>query len=390
MGKSQKSKRVIWASDANLCQVRLFLSEESPSQIGTGTQDHLQALCPVKSSVMGSDDNLPPGFEGMQPANMWRVKLSQIPLINWRCPPRFKVDSEWRVVAGEESKEIEAQNQREMRVLEAIYPRQSAIPPNPSALAGVEDSTTNDQNTPLVPITPIEDDDDPIDTSLNSFTANSNPMIDPNLLIKILSDPKMVEQLVASPNIPSPNIPNMPSSTFQSIPAIGVQKVTQQNMPSASTPYMPNWRSPPKGSFDPLSAHVTRPDLIPSMGTTNGPFYPPPRSNNPDPPSTGAHMAKDINYYKSLIQQHGEERRDVLPQFAQQSNQPMGISQEPPKRESKPKIMKPCIYFNSSRGCRNGANCTFQHEMSPQQSVGNIMEAQSAKRVKLDRGITGT
>ena len=39
------------------------------------------------------------------------------------------LDEEWRVVAGEESKEVEAQNQRELRVLEAFYPGASAIPP---------------------------------------------------------------------------------------------------------------------------------------------------------------------------------------------------------------------------------------------------------------------
>jgi hypothetical protein len=33
------------------------------------------------------------------------------------------------LVAGEESEEMEVQNQREMRVLEAVYPRPSAIPP---------------------------------------------------------------------------------------------------------------------------------------------------------------------------------------------------------------------------------------------------------------------
>jgi hypothetical protein len=35
----------------------------------------------------------------------------------------------WQVVAGEESTEVEAQKLREMRVLEAVYPRLSAIPP---------------------------------------------------------------------------------------------------------------------------------------------------------------------------------------------------------------------------------------------------------------------
>lgn len=34
----------------------------------------------------------------------------------------------WQVVAGEESKEVEDQHKRELRVLEAIYPRISSIP----------------------------------------------------------------------------------------------------------------------------------------------------------------------------------------------------------------------------------------------------------------------
>lgn len=504
MGGSQKSKRVTWASDVNLCQVRLFLSEESPSQVGMGAQDHLQAK--AISGGMGSDDNLPPGFEGIQPANPWIVKLAQIPLAKWKWPPRFEVDSTWRVVAGEESREIEAQNQRQMRVLEAIYPRPSAIPPNPSALVGAEDSSVNDQFTPLVPITPIEDEDATLDTPLNSMAANSNPLllqpqhsshasfsspgsssinlhangfpaasvepdivaaaqaaltsvmsnadqgnlIDRELLIKILSDPKMIEQLVinhATQNAPSSSTQNMPSSShFHNVaatgaqtivssstqhmpssnllPSIGMQNVassstpSMHNTPSTSSQYIPDLRSPPKSSFDPvnvavnrreaLSAHVSRPELIAhSRPTTTGPFYPPSRMGSipnirpsvPDvisapSPSAGAPVKKDINYYKSLIQQHGGERRETMPQFAHQSNQPPGSSQEPlnvmKPRESKPKIMKPCIYFNSSRGCRNGANCAYQHDMSSQQRVSSIPEVQNAKRVKLDREITGT
>lgn len=38
------------------------------------------------------------------------------------------LDLSWQVVAGEESVEVEHDNQREMRVLEAVYPRASAIP----------------------------------------------------------------------------------------------------------------------------------------------------------------------------------------------------------------------------------------------------------------------
>lgn len=70
-------------------QVRLFLSEESPSQVGMGTQDHLQAKpWLLQGGGMGSEDNLPPGFELIPPANPWAAKLSHISLVKWKCPPR--------------------------------------------------------------------------------------------------------------------------------------------------------------------------------------------------------------------------------------------------------------------------------------------------------------
>ena len=40
----------------------------------------------------------------------------------------------WQVVAGEESTEVEAEKLREIRVLEAVYPRLSATPPRLSFL----------------------------------------------------------------------------------------------------------------------------------------------------------------------------------------------------------------------------------------------------------------
>lgn len=71
-------------------QVRLFLSEESPSQVGLNSQDHLQAKI---SSVLhqgeaGSDDILPPGFEGTCASSQFDIKLSQIPIISWVNPPK--------------------------------------------------------------------------------------------------------------------------------------------------------------------------------------------------------------------------------------------------------------------------------------------------------------
>ena len=67
----------------------MFLSEDAPSQVGMGAQEHLQAKAwPLHAGGMGSENNLPPGFELSQPANHWAAKLSHISLVKWKCPPR--------------------------------------------------------------------------------------------------------------------------------------------------------------------------------------------------------------------------------------------------------------------------------------------------------------
>ncbi|XP_059461188.1 zinc finger CCCH domain-containing protein 6 [Corylus avellana] len=440
-----KTKRVSWASDVDLCQVRLFLSEESPSLVGLGSQDHLQAKASflLHSTGSGSDDNLPPGFEGAHPANHLQIKLSQIPLVKWRSPPRFVMDFTWQVVAGEESKESEVENQREMRVLEAVYPRPSAIPPNPCVLADAEDTSHNDEQAFLIPLTPIEDEDVAVDISSDSMApfpvslsqqplplaagipspsqcslpTISNPpaqaptggmvvgaepdvaasasaafnaivkgnehgsLIDHELLIKILSNPKMIEKLVTDYG------------------------------PAANTQDVPKPRSPPVSSSDQPPVHIDRTlsSTPPSATLLAGPFFHqpngvgvgPPNPRLPLPPAipvsslplVGAPPAKDISYYKSLIQQHGEERQEALPQYGnnRQSHQ-SGANQElvnnQRSRDLRPKIMKPCIYFNSSRGCRHGANCSYQHDASFQQRGTSVPEMQSAKRMKVDREIS--
>lgn len=70
--------------------MKLFLSEESPSLIGLGGQDHLQAKAswPPYTTGAGQDDNLPPGFEESHPANVLHNKLSEISVIQWQCPPK--------------------------------------------------------------------------------------------------------------------------------------------------------------------------------------------------------------------------------------------------------------------------------------------------------------
>ncbi|KAK7352264.1 hypothetical protein VNO80_17683 [Phaseolus coccineus] len=430
MRRLQKSKRVSWASDLDLCQVRLFLSEDSPSQVGLNSQDHLQA----KASLVlppggpGSDDILPPGFEGTHTSSQFEIKPSQIPVIKWITPPKIVLNLTWQVVCGEESKEVEDQRQREMRVLEAIYPRISSIPPNPSVSVDAEDSNYIDGQPALIPITPIEDEDgaaEALSDSLEPFDAsqslelppgilkNSNSvtstqfargltsdvaaasvalsnivksnehgkLIDHDLLNNILNNPEVIEKLVrdygatnnsqfvhnvgsscaAFSNPPIP-INQGETATPSSIAFSATSSYTPPSTGGQVAPVSTQWPPRPAAS----SAIVSSPVEVPA--------------------------AKDVNYYKSLIQQHGGEKQETLPYSSKrQIHQPVTSYESTYNQRakvSKPKIMKPCIFFNSSRGCRNGANCAYQHDASFQPRGNTVPGIQGSKRMKMDHEIS--
>jgi len=113
-----------------------------------------------------------------------------------------------------------------------------------------------------------------------------------------------------------------------------------------------------------------------------------PASTLPYKLSTGssAFAVKDANYYKNLIRQHGADKQDMQDSHIgiRHSNlQDLKPVHNFKQGEVKHKIQKPCIYFKSSKGCRNGSNCPYQHDVSAQWGAGNILGAQSAKRLKL-------
>ncbi|XP_022852989.1 zinc finger CCCH domain-containing protein 6-like [Olea europaea var. sylvestris] len=433
-------------------KVRLFSSEESPSQ--------------VNSEALKSDDDFPPGFKRIQTPNLWRNKLSKIPLVKWRCPPQFVLDGAWQVVAGEESKELEAQTQREMRVIEAVYPHPSPIPPNLYAQVRVENTFVNDQNTLLIPITPIEDEDAELDTStvdymapnpqvrllaqgtslsqgcgattpraqfpstvtesdlvsaanaaLTALMANSDlkELIDRNWLVKLLNDRKMIEQLTMNPraasivknlppsslqNVLSSSLLNISSSRLQNIQAIGSQNIPSlcmqsmssfslHSLPSIGPPSMLNLSSLANNFYDPVPIVVSRGD--PPSATPTRPFHHPHKIMGTVPSfcPSGANLLSgtpsaslgDPRTYKSLIRQHGGERQETLPHLCSQTTQESANTK---KRRGEKSKMKPCIFFKSPMGCRDGVNCAFLHDTTSQQRVSSISDVPSSKRAKMD------
>ncbi|KAJ0964177.1 hypothetical protein J5N97_029299 [Dioscorea zingiberensis] len=454
-GKKQR-KRVSWAPDLSLRQIRLFLSEDAPSQFRYGGQDHLQAKSSWlwHATEMGSDDSLPPGFEiPPQAPKKSKIDTSQIPLIKWQCALKLKLNPEWLVVAGEESEEVTTQTQRLRGVLEAIYPRPSSIPPDPTVLSGVEGSLYDDLDIPLIPITATEDEDAsestdtavPVDTSsrlqsvdvpkswpeesapamlpdyrfpteqsrsnsapaiqdfphverptmgaipvaepdvmaaasvaftaiMRSSEAGSN--VDPDLLIKIFSNPTLLETLTSEYGLPKQIAP--PVATSSAPPPPNQISVTSLPLPQT-------------GQLYPVT-NVIRPPVV-------NPQAPPAiQFNTSNPLPTAPPPMKDINYYKSLIQQHGEDRQEApalnTMQFGNNRDYPQNImavngmelsAHGSKQRDTKPKILKPCIYFNSPRGCRHGANCSYQHDVAYPAHI----EQQKNKRIKLDSAVNG-
>ncbi|KAE8720703.1 Mitochondrial [Hibiscus syriacus] len=283
--------------------------EDSPSQVGLGGQDHLRAKASSVSHLIGAavDDILPPGFEEAHSTNHLQINLLEIPVIKWRCPLRFVLDLNWQVVAGEESKEVEVQNQRE-----------------PFGFSRHRNCQYNDQQTPQIPITPIEDEDAAIETPLNSqpqmlppaagMVLNVEPgvaainqinepgnMIDLELLVKVLSNPGLIEKLITDYEAAS-----------------GAQNLTESSSPLVPSPDPP----PPVNHSNPVPTHIYRTGngTASLSATYGGAFYaqpygvgvgpsnkqgPIPSVHPPSPapaPAVGLTQTKDLNYYKNLIQ----------------------------------------------------------------------------------------
>ncbi|KAE9606649.1 hypothetical protein Lal_00025976 [Lupinus albus] len=280
MKRQRISNMVSWAPGPNLCQVKLFLSDDCPSKVGQKSQENLQAktLTMLPSSTNEYND-LPPGFEGNYFLNQSKAEFSHIPQIKWECAPQVTPDSQWRLAAGEHSREKVDQKLREMRVLEAVYPRLSAIPPSPSVSSEVEHEDYDDNLTPLIPITePVEEEDSlditpemaltkPYDTTTNfqqctstipssscggplpgleqdltaaviaaiSASNDQGCLIDMDLLAEIFNDPILIQNLIKD-HATAAAAPVNASSNSVGIPTSGLEPATLVPVSKPTTP----------------------------------------------------------------------------------------------------------------------------------------------------------
>ncbi|THU64089.1 hypothetical protein C4D60_Mb01t22780 [Musa balbisiana] len=408
-------------------------------------------------------------FEAPHPAYQFRSEISQIPLVKWKCPLNILLDPEWVVVAGEESSEVAVQDQRQLRILEAIYPRVPSIPPNPSVSSEVQDSFYDDTRTPVIPITAIEDEEssEQLETAAPIFSSTQNQQTSAQNLQSmqgkhdILNLELITEQFQGHVTQPAPTVPRSEttsgrippiaepdviaaaSAAFTAImktneegsmidrdllinilsnPSLVEKLVTEYGPPKQSQALLTPVSVAPPCSSVPVQHLALAPPVPPPLSQINpsapsplsvfrtSQMYPlpssvPPQSVNPHalPPvqipvkrqSSGQAASRDANYLKSLIQQHGGEKQDgsdlnSVHAASCQNNvaatNAVDLYAPRLQREARPKIPRPCAYFNTPKGCRHGASCSYQHDPSLPQ---RIEPPKGSKRIKLDRGIAG-
>ncbi|XP_057541647.1 zinc finger CCCH domain-containing protein 6-like [Amaranthus tricolor] len=495
------SKKFKWVPDNNLCQ-----SKDCSSKFGSKAEENLLA------TTTGMLDSYRMKFDDAPPA------LACVPQIKWKCPPVFIINNNWHVVAGEQSEETRTQMFRQLRLLEAIYPHQSAIPSSPSVSPGLGECDYDDHETPLIPISPCGEEDAvdyesktyPIPSSapvqqeeavkfaqhitleepkvavneksveihtgleggvvaaaITAFAElmerNESGQIDTDLLGNILSDPKKIETLSfdstkitpmngpmsgTSVSLPSidclstvfqkpvnehSNMHNvqqssrLASNVLTNLGATQVPKLssslqtTMPSMKSTSQASMMNrefqpflWATMPvMRSISQASMMNEEPSmaLLPRHGLLHENYR---KENQNFPPETQFHplmsfpryssssdglisptvvpvtrVVKDASYYKRLIELHGTDksggREEIMHQYRPRTSE---LTPAAGKRDARGKIPRPCKFFNSSRGCRNGSTCPFQHDSSLKLQAGRLADVYSSKRIKLSKKIS--
>ncbi|XP_072961268.1 homeobox protein LUMINIDEPENDENS [Typha angustifolia] len=181
-------------------------------------------LAPTENNlpIAPTANNLPPKLEALvtpktnsasQENLMEKLKCNQIP---WRTPPEVRIDPVWSVGAGENSKEVEIQTQRNKREKETIYPSPQEIPPNPKEPWDTE-MDFDDSLTPEIPTEQPPDADameeeepprSPASNGVHDMPAASSSMAPPQvtngapepdleLLAVLLKNPELVFALTS-------------------------------------------------------------------------------------------------------------------------------------------------------------------------------------------------
>ncbi|XP_010446300.1 PREDICTED: zinc finger CCCH domain-containing protein 68-like [Camelina sativa] len=425
--KKKTSGRVSWASQSRLCQVKMFLTED----------------CPAKVS---SSNLLPPGFETTVFPS---TRNNNIPRIKWKRPPKFIISDALLVGSGGDSTETLSENLRISKVLEAFYPHRSVIPTRPSVSPAVAEAHYDDSTTPSIPLAFIEDEPQPplqsshdfnavsllgpqlslaASAALSSLTKEQGSQVDAHLLVKLLSDPIIVHNLLngkpldtanhvttlntdiamdsnppplhnvpvsvqscaTDPPLPKPTLPIStalsikPTLVVHSYPlSSGIKPLPRlEDSYTAAAPLKPP--SPVDNALvseqnkQPLNMSSTWDmNRVPESAQTETAPQNRNGNTNRDDQVSSAEPVKNVDYYKSLIREHG-----VVSPATNENNNYKGRVDDNMKVVKVNKIQKPCMFFNRPKGCRLGESCLYLHDRSKRSWTDVAPHFPRAKRLK--------
>lgn len=241
-------------------------------------------------------------LKGTLCVNPNQARCQHITQTQWKCPPEFTIDSNWRVAAGEESTEAVTQTR---------------VAPDPRHY---EAGDQYDSRTPVIPITPIDEEGNLLDNSsvpfLTTFAMTGETMSLAVAAVNALNDVALCQG--ESPNSMGLFMHWLNSDTVrrylrgQSVP--GMEPASMLNEPTHSVPSV---------------------------------------SSNPDqlPAANVVHLPSAFGHSTPLMNTSSFNGNTQV------------VGQGPPMLKPPHKL---CIFFNTPRECQYGASCRYLHSKSDQ------------------------
>ncbi|XP_020216878.1 zinc finger CCCH domain-containing protein 6 [Cajanus cajan] len=215
------------------------------------------------------------------------------------------------------------------------------------------------------------------DASIPKPDTSSTPLPSPTLAIEAsesTSTTTTVSLLTSALHEPATPPPPPPPPVSLSRAQLSVPHAPNEIMPSL------NIHSPQRGKKEktPLASAAT--------GKLNKVTVPS-ASSNMHAAVSSVHSQpsaeKDVKHGKSLVRKHDTDKPDVKDsgtRICRDSRLPSKKAIESRKVKSKDQIR--CKFFKTSKGCRKGSDCLYQHDESVQR------EADNAKRSKVKKEVT--
>lgn len=178
---SKKRKRVRWAEDSQLCQVREFFTDpgSKPMRATSTVADFSRQ----RQADLSSEKHAIQRERNAEKEALVQRLNAMVASIPWKEPP----DMDGALIAAHRSEEVDTQQRREASVLEEVYLRVDQLPPSPTEPAPIETILETEDNIRVIPYSVA-----PKPRATTGLGDNSMNIA--------LSQPQQIGRLLSNPN----------------------------------------------------------------------------------------------------------------------------------------------------------------------------------------------